>query len=195
MKFAIVKRDLIRIFTKYFVLISVITTLLIIGAGYQLFIKGTVADIRSIGVIDLKEREQQKLNLIDTLERLKRLETRYNELTYEEIKQLEYLLPDEREIPYIVIELKDFIAANGLVLKSIDVGVFKAAVGEEEEETKAVSLKSLNVTVTIEGLDTYAQIKDFLDKLGTLMPPFELNSFSYAPDRTSYSLNLTTYYK
>lgn len=195
MKLSSIKKSLIALFTNYFIVISVLCVALVIGLGYQLIIKSTVDDIRSIGVVDLKDREQQKANLEDTLRRLQRLENRYNELTYEDIKQLEYLLPDEREIPHIIIELKDFIAANGLKLNSIDVGMFRANIGDEADKVRAINIKSLNVTVSIDGLETYTQIKDFLDKLGTLMPPFELNSFSYSPGTSGYSLNLTTYYK
>ncbi|MDD5040101.1 MAG: type 4a pilus biogenesis protein PilO [Patescibacteria group bacterium] len=192
MKPSVVKRKIIVGFTKYFVYISIGVVLAVLGTGYVLFIKDTLADINEIGVSDLEGKEQLLIDRSETLTRLKKLEKRYADLTYDDVRSMQTLLPRQDQIPSIVIELKSFLLKNGLDVKSIDVGPLTANIAPA---TAGGAIQQMNIIVVVGGLSTYANVKQFLDEMTSQLPLMELRTFSYNPASSDYTLNLTTYYQ
>ncbi len=180
-------------FTKYYIVIVVVFVIAVVGGGYLLFIKDTMKDINEIGVADLNSREEQLAERTETLLRLQNLNERFNKITQEDLRQLENVLPHQSEIPYLVIELKEFIKNNGLEVLSLDIGPMSTSAATIE--TANTPVKSLSIVVVIDGLDSYEGIKTFLDAMSNNLPLVELNSFTYSPVISGYSLNLTTYYQ
>lgn len=194
MQFKLISRQLSFFFGRYFVAIVVITFLLIVGTGYMLFIKGTVSKIQDAGVIDLKSRQQELATKQEVLSRLKQLHDRYASVPTDQLQQLAAVLPSQAEIPFLVIEIRNFIEKNQLVLNSIDIGTLQAAATPPQDATP-VTVKELPITLTLTGIDGYAKMKTFLDSLSTELPLLELKSLTYSPSADAYSLNLTTFYK
>ena len=112
-----------------------------------------------------------------------------------DLKQLEYVLPHQSEIPYLVIEIKNFIKDNDLILKNIDVGSLGAGPSTSEYTEIGAGIKKLPISLSLSGIDSYYKLKTFLDNLSVNLPLLELNSLSYSPITDSYNLNLITYYQ
>lgn len=187
----LIKRRFKYIFSRYYMMIVIVMVLIILGSGYYIFIKERVADIQEIGVVDLSSR----LAILDsrqrTLQSLDDLNKKYESVTSDQLKQLQYVLPQKSEIPQLMIELKNFVESNQLNLAKLESGPLTVDGSEGTDQ----SIKSLNITMSISGINSYFLMKDFLDKLSGNLPLLELTSLSYSPGTQSYSLNLTLFYQ
>ncbi len=186
------KRTIAFIISQYFVLVAAGIVVIIGGVGYLVFIHGTVTDIQQAGQTDLQAQLQAYEDRRITLGRLEDLSAQYNELTAIQLHQLDSVIPTESELPQIMIELKNFVSQHRLNLVSLDTGPLKAV---KSSDSVSQTVKTLNITLTIDGIASYFQFKDFLDSISTQLPLMELHSISYVPSETSYGLNLTLYYK
>ena len=79
---------------------------------------------------------------------------------------------------------------------NIDIGPLDA-VGYMNGSEPALGspIRDLNITLVFGGIESYFQLKDFLDSLNNVLPLLELKSFVYNPGADTYSLNLTTFYQ
>ncbi len=196
MKWQSIKRILISFFIKYFIVILIVLSLIILVGGYFVFIKDKVNEIQKVGIIDKNSRENKLSSAKEVLIRLEQLNADYSKLHDDQLQKLENVLPKKSEIPFLVIELQNFIKENDLILNSIDVGPLSTV----DEVTTVNGLsnnlpKTLNITLTISGVETYFKLKSFLDSLSAQLPVIELTSLNYTPGNETYSLNLTTYYQ
>jgi Tfp pilus assembly protein PilO len=182
--------------SKYYVVIVVLLVLFTLAAGYFFIIKDRVVKIQEVELVDLQSAIDALSGREDTLFELKQLHEKYSRITEDQILQLSYVLPQQSEIPYLVIEIKNFIKENDLLLNSIDVGSLKSSpISAEATASDNFSVKELKISLSINGVDSYFKLKDFLDNLSTNLPLLELTSLVYSPGIDAYSLNLTTYYQ
>jgi len=194
MNLSFLKRKLMFLISKYYVVIVVLLVLFTLAAGYFFIIKDRVVEIQEVELVDLQSAMDALSGREDTLFELKQLHEKYSRITEDQILQLSYVLPQQSEIPYLVIEIKNFIKENDLLLNSIDVGSLKLS-PISAEATDNFSVKELKISLSINGVDSYFKLKDFLDNLTANLPLLELTSLVYSPGIDAYSLNLTTYYQ
>ena len=181
---------------KYFTVIIIIVVVIVLGAGYLIFIRQTVCEIQRIGVVDLKMKQDELAAKQLTVKKLADLKARYDSITSDEMQTLGYLLPHQQDVPNLVIELKNMVKNSNLVLDAIDAGPLGGTPAVANTNTAApAGVKTLGITLSVHGVDSYTGLKNFLDTLAHQQPLLELTSLSYAPGGDSYSLNLTTYYQ
>lgn len=191
-----IKKVSASIFVKYFLVILIVLPLIILGGGYYIFVQDKVTEIQKVSRVDLQSRLNKKDAIDKTLEKLEKLNDDFKKLNDDQLQKLESTLPTKSEIPFLVIEIQNFIKDNKLILDSIDVGPLST-----KEESGTVNglvkdtFKELNITLSVSGVDSYSKLKSFLDSLSAQLPIIELTSLNYIPGNTSYSLNLTTYYQ
>jgi len=196
MNLSFLKRKLMFLISKYYVVIVVLLVLFTLAAGYFFIIKDRVVEIQEVELVDLQSAMDALSGREDTLFELKQLHEKYSRITEDQILQLSYVLPQQSEIPYLVIEIKNFIKENDLLLNSIDVGSLKLSpISAEATASDNFSVKELKISLSINGVDSYFKLKDFLDNLTANLPLLELTSLVYSPGIDAYSLNLTTYYQ
>ncbi len=194
MKFASVKTSISLFFNKYFIAVLIGVGILVLAAGYFIFISGIMADIQQAGSSDLEGRHQVLNAKQRTLRKLESLEQRHKQVTAAEVERLEKFLPMEDDIPLVMIEIKEFIEQNDLTVASLESGPL--ITGSDSVAAEAdQGIQALNITVAISGIDSYVKLKDFLDQMSTTLPILELKSLAYVPGTDTYSLNLTTYYQ
>ncbi|MBU0598426.1 type 4a pilus biogenesis protein PilO [Patescibacteria group bacterium] len=201
MNLSIINKRISLFFNKHFKLLLAFMIAVIIGLGYFLFIQTIIVDIQEIGVVDLEGRKQTLVQKNKILEELDDLEKKYNDVTYQELKRLYNFLPQQSEIPYIILEIQKFVKENELELIDISTGPLGGNVSVsntipiDSAADSGSSINRLSITVTVGGIDTYQKIKEFLDNMSVNLPLLELNSFSYSPATSAYSLNITTFYQ
>ncbi len=196
MNLSFLKRKLIFLISKYYVAIVILLVLFTLAAGYFFIIKDQVAEIQEVELVDLQSAMDALSGKKDTLFELEQLYEKYSRITEDQVLQLSHVLPLQSEIPYLVIEIQDFIKENYLLLNSIDVGSLKSSgISAESITTDNLSVKELKISLSINGVDSYFKLKDFLDNLSANLPLLELTSLVYSPGTDAYSLNLTTYYQ
>lgn len=182
------------LFSKYFAVVIVLVIIIILLLGYILFVKDTLSKIQKIGSQDLKSKQEELQVKSETVERLKALETRYQKVSDDALKQMSYLLPKQSDIPYLVIELKEFVKKNNLSLVTLDVGALGDLAAAPTNAT-AGGVNTLTITLTVSRLESYSGLKTFLDEVSNNLPLLELSSLAYSPGADTYTLNLTTYYQ
>ena len=196
MNLSFLKRKLIFLISKYYVAIVILLVLFTLAAGYFFIIKDQVAEIQEVELVDLQSAMDALSGKKDTLFELEQLYEKYSRITKYQVLQLIHILPLQSEISYLVIEIQDFIKENYLLLNSIDVGSLKSSgISAESITTDNLSVKELKISLSINGVDSYFKLKDFLDNLSANLPLLELTSLVYSPGTDAYSLNLTTYYQ
>ncbi len=187
-----IKRTIAFAISQYYPLLIIGIIIVVCGLGYLIFVRGIVSDIQQTGDADLQAQFRVYDERQATLDDLEDLSGRYQKLTTAQLNQLASVLPTASDIPQVMIEVKNFIEQNKLDLVSLDSGPLTAI---DPDTTTAATAKELNISLTIDGIASYYQFKSFLDDISTQLPLMELNSITYTPDTTSYTLNLTLHYK
>ena len=95
----------------------------------------------------------------------------------------------------MIIELDRFITENELVLNSLDIGPLSGQNDTQEGAMIDNAVKELNISLSIAGIESYFELKNFLQIMSEQLPLIELSSINYSDELSSYSLNLTTYYQ
>ncbi len=194
MKFKASAEKLIQLFDKLFIYFLIAIILIILGIGYMVFIQEKVAEIQKVGTVDLDSKINVQNSAQRNLNLLQDLSEKYNKVSQEELLKLAKVLPRESELPFLSIELDKFVTENGLILNSIDIGAFSgSSVSLAYSDTAPI--KELNISLSIEGIESYLQLKSFLQAMSEELPLIELSSLTYNDELTTYNLNLTTYYQ
>lgn len=194
MKLVMIKRKTLFLLNKYYIIILIALVLAVIGGGYYFILKNKVSEIQKVGLVDL----QSKLSVLDSkeaiLRKLEDLNNRYSQITEGQLNQLSSVILKESDIPFLVIEMKKFIKDNELVMTNIDIGALSGQ-NETSGEIDQSAIKQLNFSISVNGVESYFKLKDFLDNLSNKLPLLELTSIVYTPGTESYNLNLTTFYQ
>jgi len=193
MKLSKISKKLFSLFSKYFIIIIVVLIIIVLGAGYIFVIKDTVQQIKEVGGVDYKIKEDEKIRKEGIRTKLEKLEEDYKTVSQRQIDELDEVLTSHVAIPDLVIKLKKFVEDNGLVLNSIDVIGGTSSGISNVDETQMI-VKQLTLSISIQGIDSYSKFKSFLDSMETSMPLLKMNSLVYNPASSSYTLNLITYY-
>ncbi len=186
-------KSVLAFINRYYIGIVIALVLVILAGGYWFFVKQTVDKIRVVGVADIENKQQIIDQQQRALDKLKNLKKQYEALDYSQLKHIQSVLPHEADLPYVIMKLKQLITDNGLELVTIDSGAFSSTNASAGAAVPVI--RKLNITVSFDGLESYAGLKNFLDQLSNSVPFFELNSLSYLPGSSAYTLNLTTYYQ
>ncbi|MDP2685376.1 MAG: type 4a pilus biogenesis protein PilO [bacterium] len=188
-------RKLILLFNKYYYVILVVLVLAILGGGYYFFIQERIAEIQKVGTVDLDSKLNTKATAQRNLDKLLELNENYSKISQSELKKLSGVLPKKSEIPFLIIELDRFIAENDLELNSLDIGPLSGENDSQENVVIDNAVKELKISLSIAGIESYFELKNFLQIMSEQLPLIELSSLNYNEATTAYNLNLTTYYQ
>lgn len=193
-----IKKKIFHFFNKYYILITVILIIIIFTFSYLYFFKDEISEIRKVGVVDyqkkLDELEVKKRNLSE----LKSVFEKYEKLRKEEIEKLDMILPSDKDIPSLYIQLDAFAKDVGLNLSSIEIaekGVTTLKANQPGSTATSLGLKSVSISIAIKGIDSYSKLKLFLNSIEKNIRLFDISSITYSPSVDAYKISLTTYYK
>ncbi len=188
------KVALMRLFTRRFKLIVLVILIVLLFASYFLLIGPKLDKIRTASQVDLKEKSEELQSRKTYLNDLKSLLANYQKLTDEEIRRINLVLPSEKDLPGIFVQLEALAEKNGLMLNVIDISTTTEKKTTKKTTKKtAGKIKRLDVAMSLGGGDYYI-FKKFLDDLEYNIRIFDVSSTSFSPDFTSYFINLRTYY-
>ena len=177
-------------FIKFYRLIFIVMAVLLIiicGAGiFSLYeptigsVKKAIADNQAV----LAEKEQ-------ALNKLKSVKVSFDNIEESAQKILD-VLPAEKDLPSLFVQLEALAFKHNLFLKTVDVSTPDKGI-EETSESKKQELNKLVITLNISGGD-YFTLKNFLADIEKNLRLLDIKSLSYTPQSNAYSLVIHTYY-
>lgn len=185
-------RSLQRTMGQHHVLASLIVSAVILGLSTLLVIMPKISELQEVGLDRRETRQAALANLQEELRTLTDARNRFEAITLEQYALLDRALPTKKDIPQLIVDIPAFIQAQGLSVGQMDVSetTYVASEGQSVNTT----IRRVDVTVTVGGVDSYARMKTFLGALEDNLRIIDLSSVSYRPDTAAYSLVLTTYY-
>ena len=176
--------------SSYYIFVVIGVIVCILGLGYVFVISPQLAQLQSDG-LDRKETRQQTLvSLQAELAQLRQAKVQFDQITAEDIRLLEHVLPTERDVPQLMVDIPRFAENLGLRLGGIDFteSAFASPTGTP------TNIRRLNIATTVSGITSYDRLKTFLEAVQENVRILDLTSVSYSPTNDSYALVLITYF-
>lgn len=189
-----INRKLLGFILRRFWISTAVLVLVILGAGYAYVVSPQLMAVRAVGVQGLAAKEQERNEKQQLVDRLRQSREQFREVTAAEVERLSRILPAERDLPGLFLQVQELAADAQLRVTSVEVSEQGALATTGAPDGKPNAIQKLNVAVQVEGFRSYDQFKAFLDLLERNMRLFDISSLSYTPGTTSYAVNLTTYY-
>ena len=137
-------------------------------------------------ISEIKEKTQEIKTLVEK-EKRNLQQIKYLKLKFEKSKDLcqkaEILVPEDFDIPYLMLSLQTLSAHNGMVWENISFG------GKVSE--KELPLEKLKISLKLVG--KYNDFKNFLDALWKNIPFFDIESIKISPTNEEKKLKLYRY--
>ena len=204
-----------KVFIKIFYILLVAMVAGIVVLGYVYIISPRQKDINEGGSVTLQEKSNQLKELEIYLKKVTNMSEEYKNYTGEKIKTLTSILPLEKDIPGLFVQMQELAKQNDFALNSIDISDAGSgrkigfsenpgedgAVQEEKkgDQAKAVAddsggIKELNISFIISG-GNYENLKHFLSDIEMNLRLFDVYDINFgSAERGSYSINMRTYY-
>lgn len=209
-----VQNKILVFLIKYFrfSLIAIVVILLFISFYFLLLPKYN--ELQEEGGLDYEAKVKILEAKKEELEQLKRLRSELAKVTSSEIEKLEKILPLEKELPDIFLQMENLARESGLKVTRISIqegsqaGVAdQNAIADEtiKEDTrsstpankKGSNIGTLSISLAVTGSKTYTALKMLLDNIEDNIRLVDINSLSFNPateGESSYTINLKTYY-
>ncbi|MFA6255493.1 MAG: hypothetical protein WC675_05760 [Patescibacteria group bacterium] len=187
---------------RYHKLITALLVILIIFLSYQFILEPKYQQVSLGGRYNLATLEEE-LNKRETyLNSLKELAGNYQKISQEQVENLKKILPAEKDIPSLFVQLQALTEQHNLILATISINEISEASSTkkskvQEETPPAPGIKKLDISLNLigkEGGNNYLAVKEFLTTLESNLRLFDVNSVYFSPTSANYSINLFTYY-
>lgn len=192
-----IRNKTLIIINRFYIIIAVFLVIAILTLGYLLTFNKEYNKIKSLGTVDYQKKINELESKKSNLAQIEKVYDSYKKISQEEIKKLSIMLPPEKDVPSLFIEMEALARESGLALNSIDVaqaGAVSITAGLAEGSA-TLNIKKLNINLKIQGIDSYDRLKLFLGNVEKSIRILDLNSLSYSPAQDSYGISLVTYYQ
>jgi hypothetical protein len=179
---------------RYYKLITVALIIVIIALSYYFILEPKYQEVGVGGRYDLDNLQQEFTKRENYLRDLKKLAANYQEVNQTDIEKLKKILPEEKDIPGLFVQLQalaeeyNFLLVNVSINESAEAAQKKTGVGG----IKKLSI-SLNLISSGETGD-YDELKEFLTTLEHNLRLFDVNAVYFSPESPNYTLDIFTYY-
>ncbi|MBT5337932.1 type 4a pilus biogenesis protein PilO [Candidatus Falkowbacteria bacterium] len=176
----------IRLYRLIFLLVVIIVLLAVSYGGYWLY---KVNIVEWQGLI---EKKQQTLDIKEQeLNQLKSIKVSYEDLE-DSSKKILQVLPDERDLPSVFVQLEALAYKHNLFLSTVDIAA-EQSTGEEKRKKDKVELHKLVINLSLSGGD-YFTLKNFLNDVENNLRLLDIRSIVYSPEGNTYNISMNTYY-
>ncbi len=192
---------------RFFKPLTVLVAIIILAVGYFWILKPLMGDLNTAKA-ELADVEQQIDNLNQQQENAQII---VDGFTPSEKRLMSLVLPDEFDLPSIIMQLAGLVEANKFVITQVDAEEVKTVMPALDESATAVladssalasaetagpensKLKRINISLSVAGGD-YDALKNLIKLIESSLLIFKVNSIDFSSDKEEYQLNLATYY-
>ncbi len=187
-------------FSRSFKVVVILAVIIILAVSYFFFLDPLYKKVRQNGQASLTNKTQYlkalKQHLVD-LQKLQDNFNRLNGLEKDSLARLNFILPTEKDLPGLFVQLEKIADDSGFVLTNIDISEQKGeSLASKSAGSSTVSdkIKKLNISITlIKG--NYEDLLSFLDAVEKNLRLMDVVSITFAAGESpAYAVNLTTYY-
>ena len=171
-----------------FKLISVLAVLIVLILSFLFILKPKYTQI-SQARQELKTKQEEFASQKSYLDEVKKLLSNYQKITGEDVEKITKVLPSEKDIAGLFVQMEAMARESGLNLLGLDI----AEKGETPELAK-FKIKESDITLNLTGGD-YPAFKKFLSTVESNLRIMDVISINFAPEAATYAINLKTYYK
>ncbi len=184
------------VFLRYYGIVIFLFIIIIIASSYYFILNPKYQEARVGGRYNLNSLQQELNKRSSYLTDLKLLDSNYKKISSSSIEKMKMILPEERDIAGIFVQLEHLAQENGIFLAGISVNETESDDRNiqisEKGRAKRLSI-SLNLISVNENGD-YREIKNFLSSLENNLRLFDVNAVYFSPTSPNYSINLFAYY-
>jgi len=204
MKLTFFKKEAVLGFVnKYFVFLTFVIVLLVVGIGVSQLVYPLWNEVQAVDVrrADEKEKELREAQNFET--QLKQMRDKYQQIDYDDIRRLDAALPKTLDKETLYLTMQNFGKANGFTVRQVDISTTATTAAPEDSRrstttsaqggSSVAQIKRVNITISLDGAESYQNFKDLLRDIETHVPILTLQSISY-PIEGSVKLDLTSYY-
>lgn len=181
------------ILARYYKWLTLLSIIIIIALSYYYILEPKYQEVGVGGRYDLASLESELILRNDYLEKLKQLEANYNKIAQADIDKLEKILPEEKDIPGLFVQLQALAEDHGFLLTSVSIGDMPDNTANKKS---VATIQKMNISINLigRGTSSYTEVKNFLSALEYNLRLFDVNAVYFSPDSSEYSINIFTYY-
>jgi len=174
---------------RYFRPIVFLVVILVLAAGYFMIIKPKL-EIRTTTNQELAVLEDRLNKLKADSEFLSQYSNKIIEFTPEEERKLSLALPDEFDLPSIIIQLTKLAGDYKFIVENIQA---------EEVSVNGLAdknIKRVDIEMSVSGVggNDYGNFSKLIEALESSIMIFDVKAVSFNPQEIGYKLELSTYY-
>ena len=181
-------------YNKWLILTIII---IIIGLSYYFILEPKYQQVRLGGSYNAQTLMDELNKRKEYLAQLQDLNQNYQRINQSQIAQLEKILPGEKDVAGLFVQLQTLAENNNLLLSGITITETAEEVSKNQNKIKPNSIKKMNISLTLVGIqksNTYQEVKTFLKDLESNLRLFDVNGVYFDAESTDYTVNLFTYY-
>jgi len=181
---------------KYSRLITAFLVVAIIASSYYFILEPKYQQVGIGGKYNLDTLKNEVTKRKEYLANLKNLISDYKSISQEELKKVKQILPTEKDIPGLFVQLQALAESHGLFLSGISINEAADTAKSKAKQSSVREIKKLNLSIGVVGPEdnNYERLKVFLTALENNLRLFDVNAVYFSPDSPTYSLEIFTYY-
>lgn len=180
------------------------TTLVVFGlvvvAGYLLVLRGTIERASVEGSTDFGQLQAQQEYLQGYVKDLEAMVNNLEAISQTDIDRLSAILPDEKGVGDLLVQLQTLSETHGFFLSSVNVSQGGTATeapttpAARQAKPKATSpIQRMSISVVLQG-PGYTEIKELLSSIERNLRVLDVNAVYFTPGSPDVTLNLYAYY-
>ena len=178
-----------ELLNRYFRLIVFLAVIVVLAVGYWLVLAPKW---------EIKIKKNQNLSALqDSVNKLKadsdflsQYSSKIIDFTPTEERQLSLALPDEFDLPSIIVQLTKLASDYKFIVEDIQV----EEVGANGLADKNIKRVDIEISVSGVGGNDYGNFSKLIEALESSLMIFDVKAISFTPQEVGYKLELSTYY-
>jgi hypothetical protein len=193
-------------FLRYHKLLTLFLAIVLLVFSYYFILAPKYQQVGGGGRYNLDTLKEELEKRQSYLKDLQTLISSQRQISQTDLERLAVILPDQKDIAGLFIQLQQLAQNNNLLLASVNINEIaevkppvkssKTSKKDEKPLPPTNEPKKLDINLNLLGPTrvSYSEIKNFLADLENHLRLFDVNAVYFTPDLAAWSVNLYTYY-
>lgn len=194
---------------KYFGYLSLFIIVVVVGLGTYYIVYPHWNEVQGVELLRVREKEGQLTEAESYLSDLKAMRDKYTQVDYFDVQRLSQVLPRDFDEEQMFLTLRQFGKESGLEVTNLKINTVtsqsqateetarRRTTDETAESSESVgigTIRQVDISLTVRGVDTYESFKQFLMIIETHAPLLDLGEVAWPIEGGQVIVDLVTYY-